>query len=236
MKRSMAIGATLAGLLTILALSSCAHTPVHYPLADYSFLDATLAADMILPPEPTINVFYHVTFDPDDPLRTALSIGTSVLKAAEVEQAQERMRQALETVDVPELLRDQALAGCSAALGTRNAGSVQEADYRLVLDIHEYGISARGYGSGVAMTMEVTAGLYSNLDRKLIWRRNVSLDVPATVQLFGVGHVVGNLVTAAMLADLSTEELAAGFRNLATEAARSLAHRLERDLDAAYGL
>ncbi len=235
MKRTLVgLAGGAAIVLAAALLSSCAGAR-YSPLAEYSFLDATLAADMIVPPEPTLNVFYRITFDPHDPLWTAMSIGTSVLKAAEVEQAEGRMREALATVDVPALLLDQTLSGCSAALGTRRATSPQDADFRLVLDIHEYGLSAEGPGSGVAMTMEVTAALYSNVDRRMIWRRNASIDQPATAQLFGVGHVVGNLVTAAMLANLTTEELAAGFRNLATEAARSLSRRLSRDLDAAYG-
>ncbi|HUX22115.1 MAG TPA: hypothetical protein VMW69_12810, partial [Spirochaetia bacterium] len=58
----------------------------------------------------------------------------------------------------------------------------------------------------------------------------VSVDDRATPYMFGVGDLLGNVVTAGVLANLTTKEIADGFEELAMESSKSLARRLERDL------
>ena len=58
---------------------------------------------------------------------------------------------------------------------------------------------------------------------------------PASPAVFGLGQIIGNMVTATALSNMTPDELAAGFRELARETARVVARLLERDLARARG-
>jgi hypothetical protein len=56
---------------------------------------------------------------------------------------------------------------------------------------------------------------------------------PASPAMFGLGRIVGNMVTATILSEMSEEDLARGFTELALRSARSVARQLENDLTSA---
>lgn len=196
----------------------------------YRFEGTTLAADLRVPPEPKFNIYYAVRFDSDNPIGTALSIGTNIAVAAEASRAEDRMRAALRAVDIPKIVLDESFSACAEALDVRKVDKRDRSDYLLDVDIREYGIHAASPHGAVSMNMTVTASLYDKKDDRLVWRRRVSTKDRATPQMFGFGHIIGNVVTAGALANLSTEEIETGFERLARESSRSLARRLERDL------
>ena len=51
--------------------------------------------------------------------------------------------------------------------------------------------------------------------------------------MFGLGPVVGNIVTATELSQLSVDELAQGFTELGRSMARSISQELQEDLASA---
>lgn len=215
-----------AAAAAILLLASC--TTVNN-LDKYRIEDASLAADMRVPPEPTLAIDYSVRIDSKNPIGTALSVGTTIIKASEAQKAEALMREALQNVDLPAIVLKESSQWCASALDARLAGRGQKADYLLDLDIREYGIQASSPGSAVSLHMRLTATLFHNRSGEIVWRRNIQVDDPASPQMFGVGHIVGNIVTAGALANLSVPQLEDGFENLALESARSIVRRLERD-------
>jgi hypothetical protein len=219
----------LAGTMAALAIS-CATTN---KLDMYSFNDAPLATDLRNPPPPTVDVHYRVTLDAHDPVGTVLSIGTSYGKAQEAAQAEERMRDALSSVDVPGIIVEQTTAACTAALGARRVDHQSDADFLLDLQIDSYGLHAGSAGGSVSLRMNLTARLHSLRDGELIWRRDLRMDRPMSPALFGGHSIVGNVVTAAVLANLTTEEMAEGFRRLAEDSATWVGRTLEDDFLAA---
>lgn len=219
----LAAGAAAAA---ILLLASC--TTVN-KLDRYRIENASLAADMRVPPEPTLAIDYSMRIDSKNPIATALSVGTTILKASEAQKAEALMREALRNVDVPGIVLDQSSQWCASALDARLAARGQKADYLMDLDIREYGIQAASPGSAVSLHMRLTATLYHNRSGEIVWRRNITVNDAASPQMFGVGHIVGNIVTAGALSSLSVSQLEEGFKNLANESARSIVRRLEKD-------
>jgi hypothetical protein len=199
-------------------------------LDEYRVEDATMAVDMRVPPAPTFKIGYWVTLDSDHPVRTVLSIGTTIAKASEASEAEARMRQALASVDVPGILLAEASSACTTALDARREPQKQGADYLLDLDIHDYGIEADSPWQGVSLNLKLTASLFHNESGDLVWRRSIAMHQNASPAMFGFGSIVGNIVTAAALSELSTEQLEEGFQRLAVESARSLARTMEDDL------
>lgn len=200
-------------------------------LEDYRVRGAAVAVDVPAPPAPAFKINYSVTLDRHDPLGTAISIGTNLVKANEASLAEGRMREALGEVDVPGILGQETESACTTALGAVVSPERAGADFLLSLEIHEYGLEADSPWQGVRLFMRVTARLYHNGSGDLAWRRSITVDQSASPEMFGMGSIVGTIVTAASLSELSTEELAQGFGELARESARAIARRLEHDLD-----
>jgi hypothetical protein len=215
-----------AAAAAVLLLSSC--TTVNN-LDRYRIENASLAADMREPPQARLDIDYTVHFDARNPIGTALSVGTTLIKASEAEKAEANMRDALATVDVPAIVLRETARACAGALDARLVDRGQRADYLLDLDIREYGIQAPSWGSAVTLHLRMVASLYHTRSRDIVWRRAITIDDPASPQMFGVGHIVGDIVTAGVLSSLTVDELEEGFRALALESARSLTRKLERD-------
>ena len=210
----------------VILLGSCATTN---RLDRYDLDNAALLASMRQPPAPTMDIDYSVWVDSSNPIGTALRVGTTILKASEAEKARATMLQALSSVDVPAIVLRQTSQGIASALRARLVE--QKAEYRLDLDVHQYGIQAPSWTSAVSLHLSLTAGLYDERDREVVWRRkNVTVDIPASPQMFGAGGAVGDVVTAAVLSSLTVQQLEEGFRRLAVESAQAVIDRLERDL------
>jgi hypothetical protein len=218
--------------LAAVLLASCATVN---RLDDIRLDDAALASVLAPPPPPSLDTWYHLGIDTHDPVGTVLRVGSSIVMAAEAEKAGERMREALEEVDVPATVLEESSARCARALGADRVDDTRDAGFVLDLEIEEYGIDAPSWGGAVALQIDLTVRLYERRSRDLVWRRHVGVHQQATPEVFGLPTAAGNIFTAAMLASLSTEEMARGFENLAHDAARIVGNTLERDLRKARG-
>lgn len=197
---------------------------------EYAVEGGDLAANLRMPAEPEIESDYFVTIDTDNPVGTVLSVGTTIAKASEVNRATDRMIEALDTVDVPQIVFQQTFLGVAEALQSRMVDDRRSADYFLDLEIREYGITAGSTGGQVELSMKVTARLYHQRSGELVWRRNITREDRATPYMFGIGGSAGNALTAALLSELSTEEMAEGFDRLANALAREISREVEDDL------
>ena len=61
--------------------------------------------------------------------------------------------------------------------------------------------------------------------------QEVTVDQPADPDMFGIGSILGSMVTATVLSNMTAEDLTRGSKELASQTARSLARELQNDLD-----
>ncbi len=235
MKRANTI--SLAGTLAVAAaavvLASC--TTVNR-LGDFDLQGRTMAAEMRLPPEPKMDVNYQVKIDFSNPIGTALNVGSNIAKAANANRVDSLMRDALQVVDVPGMVRDESYSTSLTVLGAQEEEDPLAADYLLDFDIHKWGIHAGSWTSAVSLRMKLTAILYSNAEKTIVWRRDIEVERDATPEMFGLDSTIGNFVTTAALASLSEEDLQNGFDQLARDTALTISRTLQNDLyDARYG-
>jgi len=216
--------------IAAIGLAGCATTN---RLADYNFRGATLSTEMLTPPLPRMDVDYTVTLDTHNAVLSGLSVLTTLAKAGQAEKATSAMRDALRYVDVPEIIRQETGRSAAAALRAVSIDSPFAPDFLLELDIQEWGIDANSPGASASLHMRLTARLSHDASGELLWARTISVDQTATPAMFGLGQIVGNMVTATALAEMTASDLAAGFTELAREAARKIVRQLERDLNAA---
>ncbi len=237
-RKNVVLGAGVALALGSAVLLAGCMTVNH--LDRYDFEGSRLAVDLRTPPEPQLRINYDITLDSHNAIYSALSVMTNLAKANQAAQVRENMRAALMEVDVPEIVRSQTFSSCASSLGAQQAASRRDSDYVLAIRIDEWGIEARNAFTPVSLHMKLLATLYpSGVGRSastddLAWRREVTVDEPADPEMFGgPGQIIGNMVTATVLSNMTEEDLVRGFRELGSLTARRVAMILERDLDEA---
>ncbi|HUI72553.1 MAG TPA: hypothetical protein VL354_18680, partial [Spirochaetia bacterium] len=218
--------------LGVLVLVSC--TTINR-LGEFEMQGHTMAVDMRLPPEPEMDVHYHIHLDPSDLIGSAINVGSNMAKAANADRVEALMRQALDVVDVPGMVRDESYSTCLSVLETQQEDDPNNADYLLDFDIHKWGVHASSWTSEVSLRMKLTAYLYQKAEKTIVWRRDIEVERPATAAMFGLPSTIGNFVTSAALASLSEEDLQNGFDQLARDTALAVSRTLQNDLyDARY--
>jgi len=221
-------GALAAGAAAAcMALAGCM-TVNHLDL--YQFDGARLAADLHTPPEPQLRIDYDIDMN-GSAVMSALSVMSNLAKANQAAHVRELMRAALAEVDVPGIVRAESFRACSSSLGTEQVERLREADYVLALTIEEWGIEARSPVAAVSLHMKLLVSLYPSHGSELAWRREITVDEPARPDMFGIGNVIGNMVTATVLYDMTEEDLARGFKELGSLTARRISYELQGDLD-----
>lgn len=227
----LARAAGLSAVIGALALVSC--TTINR-LGEFDLQGHTMAVQMRLPPEPNMDVHYYIDFS--SPFMAALSVGGNIAKAANADRVQTLMRQALQVVDVPGMVRDESYTTCLSVLEAKQENDADSAEYLLDFDIHKWGVHASSWTSAVSLRMKLTVNLFSNGEKTIVWRRDIEVDRTATPGMFGLDSTLGSFVTTAALASLSEEDLQNGFDQLARDTALTISRTLQNDLyDARYG-
>jgi hypothetical protein len=217
----------VAVALGLVVLVGCAGNGA---LAEHRFRGRTLAGSMRAAPEPRVFADYSVRLDRRDPVGSVLGVATSIAKAGSVQKAQARLERALEAVDVPEEIRASAAEECAKVLGCDTVERAGGADYVLSMEIREYGIDATSSGGSTEFRVDLGVVLFGGEDERTIWKARVREETAITPEVFGLGGSVGNVLSAAALAELSEEEIGRGLMKLARSVAYRVADRLERDL------
>jgi hypothetical protein len=219
--------------LGVLTLASCSTVN---RLGDFEVQGRSMAAEMRLPPEPQMDVHYDIRIDLSNLIGTAINVGSNIAKAANADRVDSLMQQALQIVDVPGMVRDESYSTCLTVLGAQREDDPRAAEYLLDFDIHKWGVHASSWTSGVSLRMKLTASLFSNTEKAIVWRRDIYVERAATPEMFGLDSTIGNFVTTAALASLSEEDLQNGFDELARDTALTISRTLQDDLyEATYG-
>ena len=199
-------------------------------LREYEFKDRTAAAVMATPPMPEVFTDSFFMLDQNNPIRSIIRIGTTIVKGVEAQRTEARLDSAMKLVDVPEQIRVGTLENCSNYLHYRSMEDVKAADFILDMNIQRYGIDATSWTASVHFKMDVEVQLLDNARSVRVWKARVKGKQPITREIFGFGGATGDVITAVALSKLSVEELARGFEHLADYTADRIARKLRHDL------
>ncbi len=215
-------------VLLLLLLAGCTTTN---RLHDYDFDDARVAVVANIPPRPVVftDVLYEGRIDPDDPIGSVFRVGSALIKHNEAREAQERMDQALEHVDVADRVAREALRRSAPLLGYRPVPSPHEADFILDIRIDNYGLVADSWTAAVHFEVDAEMVLVDKHTRQPIWRRHIREIEPISQAGVRLGATFGNTFTALALSQLSTDEMIVALEDLADFTAAHLTAALRRD-------
>lgn len=229
MRKSFACVIRWLFLCALLGVVSISCTTIN-ELERYSYENRRIAVWLRRPPEPEIAVQYTLYLDQNNIVGSIVSVGSNVIKASEVAKAEKKMESALQHIDVPQLMKITAISECAKVLECRGIDNRADADYILDIEIDEYGIDASSSDGHVFFKMYMTVQLYETTENETIWRRNIDYGSSLTPYIGGLVDIVGNVVTAGVLADLSVDDISKAFIELAEEAGVQIARQLEADL------
>jgi hypothetical protein len=216
----------------VISLTSCVTLN---RLDEVDFEGRTAAAIVLSPPRAEVFSGYSVRVDPDDPVGSAIRVGSGLIREAEARKAQERMDRALERVDLAETIREKTLQGGAEALRCRPIADADRAELLFDIEIREYGIDIQPGQLGLSFRINIEVELRDRRAELLLWRRRIREVGPIMPSVFGLDEAVGNVVTAVILSRLSEQELAIGLGHLAEDAGNRIVSRLRRDfVDARY--
>ena len=210
----------------VMGFAGCTSTE----LALYRFDDLTMVVDARVAPGAEIDASYSIVVDPENPMRTALSIGSSLAKANQVAQLESKLREALRETDIRGIVEDELSEFVETTLGVRVVENRRAADLQLLIDIDSYGIDAGGPGSGIDFELSAVATLFDLRSGDRIWRTRESVSEPVSADVFGLPPVAGNVLSAVRLSEITEDEIAHGLERLARDAAWDIGLELEHDI------
>ena len=198
-------------------------------LAQYEFREADIAAQTFMPPHANVFTNLDIFIDPDDLIRSAIRLGTSVVREVEAERARARLDSAMVLVDVPAIIEEEVLLQTAEMLDYRPVNEVHSADFVFTIDLKRYGIDASSWSAGTFFIITARIELIDNEEHRRIWKGRVEAREPLSPRFFGLTNSIENVLDAIALSELSVEEMATGFEYLANFSAGLIAEKLYRD-------
>ncbi|HEX38007.1 MAG TPA: hypothetical protein ENG70_04010 [Candidatus Cloacimonetes bacterium] len=226
-------------VVIILLASLFACSNAYKKLIPYTFRDKSVAAVVSGTPWGNVqtNSYFTITptptsgkSDTDKLLNTIVNIGTTVINSIEANKAQTKLDSAMKKVNVAEIIKTQTLQQSSNLLHFNPTEDTKSADFLFSIVINNYGISANSWASSVNFQMDVTLKIYDNATSALIWKTGVNESRPVSSSFFLMGSTAaGNVLTALQLSQLTPDQMATGFQNMAEYTANELANKLQKD-------
>ena len=198
-------------------------------LKEFQFTDKTLAFVYIAPPAPVLRTGSYDIDASENPVTTAIKVGTGAAKEVEARKARSKLDTALSRVNFSSALAQQALERASRYLGTRPVTNANDADYLLEVQMQKLGIDVSGESAAYLFTNATTV----LLDRRTgneIWSVNVRGSDRLTPSVQGAEGLPGGVITAGTLHTVSVADFEHALNQLALLSANVIANELREDL------
>ena len=217
---------SLCGLIMILTLSMCCSMN---NLRGYAFRDHTAAAVLDFPPPPQIFTDNWTHLDWSNPVVAFIDVGTDIAREVEASKARAKLVEAMDTVDIPEIIRDETLERGSEYLHYRPVEDTNDAYFMFDIELQHYGIEAQSWTAGVYFKIDVKITLMDNNKSKAIWRSCFNERYPVSREIFGLPDQAKDIITAVALSNLTSDQIAAGLENLAYQTSDRIIDKLQTD-------
>lgn len=226
-RRTPAAAAAL--LLTAAALAGCSNKQ---RLGEYDFRSRTLAVTTIAPTRPEVFSALHLDVDESRPLESILRVSSGVAREVSLAKVRTRLDSAARGVDVADRMGDRLLRDASRHLRTTPVSDARTADYEIEVRVRRYGITASSWSSAAYFLVQADLILMDGATGRRIWKEDVRATERIQPIVFGRdADIVGGVVTALAVAQLSAADLQRALEGLSDFAADHLTRRLVDALD-----
>jgi hypothetical protein len=220
----------LVRLASVSGLAVLAGCGSKHRLAEYQFSGQTVAVAPHFPAHPTILTSSYATDYRGDPVGQILKTGGQIAKDVAAHSVAEDLDSAASVIDMSKRVADRALERSARYLGARPVETATEARYVLEIVVRDYGIDARQWEDAAYVFVDAEAVLLDGATGAEVWSARVDEHDPITPSLNGSPSPTQDVVTAAVLADMSVEELARTLERVSDYCADRITDRLRADL------
>jgi hypothetical protein len=217
-------GILLVASIGLLPATSCVSTG---RLGEFNLQGRRMAAVMKAPPRAEVFADSAIWINPHDVMGTVLRAGSAIAKQVEAQEVRDLMRDAVAQAQIPEQIRRRILEKGAQILKCEPVRELEQSEVFFDLEIRRYGVDAGSPFANVEFVIDIKARLRDTRTGDGIWRASISEREPVSPSVFGLGDIVGNVVSAAVLAELSEEEIVTGLKLLADDAADRVSIRLQ---------
>lgn len=226
--RAIRIAAVTAVSSSMLLAFSCSGKQ---RLGRYDFRDQTLAVVSIAPAYPGLVTGTEVDFGAGS-VGEVLRAGSEIAREVEAQRLRSRMIQAAGNVGVEARMAERTLQGAARHLRARPVADARGADFELEIRIREYGLVATSWTSNAYFRIDADMILLDGATGRRIWRTRVNQRDPVTPMVAGGERTISNVITAAALSMMTTEQVERTLQSLADHSADRMVAQLARSLDA----
>ncbi len=227
---SAASACVAAALLSAVLLSSCQSAG---RLGEYDFADRTVAAVYDFPPYPEVLTGPYFPGHPDDPVHALVRLGSRIAREVAAAGVRERLDSAATRTDVAGRLAARTSERAARLLRATLVDDEAGADFLLEVRVRDYGIDAEEWDAAAHVFVDAQVLILDGADGSEIWESHVRERDPLTPHIFGGdrARIARNVVTAAVLADMSVDDLARAMEHVADYAADRITERLRGSLE-----
>lgn len=226
----------LAALVPATGCASAGH------LAEYEFRGRTVGVAMVNAPRPELLTNDVLEVDFDNPLQAVLSIGADLVKEVEASRARPRLYEAATAADVAGRMRERVLHGVAGELRAVPVSDVAATEFEVEVRVKRYGIDADAWLEPAHFFVESEVVLLEAATGRRIWKGKVTEREAITSMVLGLpgGDTFGNdpandVLTAAALTSLSTEQMIQTLEALADFASDGVLERFRKGLEKSRG-
>ena len=219
-----------AAALVVAAGSACQSAG---RLAEYDFAGRGLWVVYDFPPRPEILTGPYFPGHPRDPVHAIIRAGGAIAREVAAAGARDRLDAAGERVDVAGRLADRASTRAARFLRTDVVEQEADADFGLEVRIRDYGIDAEEWDAALHFFIDAEVVLFDAVDGSEIWASHVRERDPVGPHVFGRGaaRTVRDVITVAVLTDMSEDDMVRALEGLADYAADRISERLRDSLE-----
>lgn len=226
--------ASAALLLLVVSTSACASTG---RLGEYDFNGRSLTVVVDAPRHPEVfdSSVPMIDDDEQDTLGDVFArVGSALLRDVSAAEAQQRLSAAADRVNPAELIGTRALERSARILRMEPVAD-GAADFELELRIERYGLTSNDWNAQAFFMVEGRMFLIDSADGSVVWETGLSEYDAVNRGDTDLGDNATNVVTAAIFATLSEDQMATALEAVAQHAADHAADRLRAGFDKARG-
>lgn len=164
----------------------------------------------------------------DNAVLAFIELGADIAVSVQEVRLQQRINRILTGEELTIAMETEFIPSAASLLGAMTVTEPMSSDYLFIAEVKKFGLTTHG-GGRIYLNIVVNSRIIDNRSGRVVWRRQLRVDEPASPSFFGVNDYIGTAISIGIIQELDDQDLARGLRMLSEQAASTLAYQFQRD-------